>query len=92
MRWGRCEIAVFLIHSRTDTKVFHESIFPNASELWFVKGRVKFVPPDDRPAESSPFPSLIAVLVPNPTGDLLVGSWDVNGGNRTARKTQRRLD
>ena len=92
MGGGRIEVAVFLIHSRTDTRVFHESIFPNVSEIWFLKGRVKFVPPDDRPAESSPFPSMIAVLVPNPTGDLVVGSWDVNGTAGIARKTQRRLE
>lgn len=88
LKAGRCEVAVFLIHSRTDTQVFHESIFPNASELWFLRGRVKFIPPDDRPAESSPFPSLITVLVPNPDGRLLVGSWDVNGTRRKSRPTE----
>ena len=89
---GRIEVAVFLIHSRTDTKVFHESILPNASELWFVKGRVKFVPPGDREAQSSPFPSLIAVLKKDPGEALIAGTWDLATGKRTARSAQRRLE
>lgn len=36
------KICVFLIPVSTSTKLFHEYIKPNASEIEFVKGRIKF--------------------------------------------------
>ena len=48
---------VLLIHARTDTKWFHELVFPNAS-VWFVKGRLKF----GGSGNSAPFPSMVAVM------------------------------
>lgn len=50
-------IVVLLIHARTDTKWFHELVFPNAS-VWFVKGRLKF----GGSGNSAPFPSMVAVM------------------------------
>jgi site-specific DNA-methyltransferase (adenine-specific) len=40
MRKGK--ICVFLIPVSTSTKLFHEYIQPNATEIIFVKGRIKF--------------------------------------------------
>jgi site-specific DNA-methyltransferase (adenine-specific) len=48
---------VLLIPARTDTKWFHELVFPNAS-VWFVKGRLKF----GGSGNSAPFPSMVAVM------------------------------
>lgn len=31
-----------LIPARTDTKLFHDIILPNASKIWFIKGRLTF--------------------------------------------------
>lgn len=57
----RIEIAVFLIHARTDTRAFHELLMPNACEIHLVRGRVAFVGPDGG-GRPSPFPSMIVVL------------------------------
>ena len=40
---GNTDRVVCLIASRTDTKIFQEVIFPYASELYFIKGRIKFL-------------------------------------------------
>jgi hypothetical protein len=37
------KLCVMLLPVSTSTKLFHESIQPNANEIRFVKGRVKFV-------------------------------------------------
>lgn len=51
-------IVVMLIPSRTDTLYWHEWIFPYASEILFVKGRLKFG--DGK--GSAPFPSAVIVF------------------------------
>lgn len=43
VREGNTDRVVCLIASRTDTKIFQEVIFPYASELYFIKGRIKFL-------------------------------------------------
>lgn len=39
---GNTEIAVFLLPAYTDVKWFHEIVLPMASEIRFIKGRLKF--------------------------------------------------
>ena len=53
-------LAVFLIPSRTDTKWFHELVLPNAKEIRFIKGRLKF----GNAVHSAPFPSMIVIFTP----------------------------
>ena len=48
---------VCLIPSRTDTKYWHDFIFNKASEIRFIKGRLKF----GNSKNSAPFPSAIVV-------------------------------
>ena len=48
---------VCLIPSRTDTKYWHNFIFNKASEVRFIKGRLKF----GNSKNSAPFPSAIIV-------------------------------
>ena len=48
---------VCLIPSRTDTKYWHDFIFNKASEVRFIKGRLKF----GNSKNSAPFPSSIVV-------------------------------
>lgn len=55
--WKKGKIVVFLIPARTDTKAFHEYIYPNA-EIRFIKGRIKF----KGATNSAPFPSMIAIF------------------------------
>jgi len=50
-------LVVCLIPSRTDTKYWHEFIFPNA-EIRFLKGRLKF----GGHKNSAPFPSAIVIF------------------------------
>ena len=53
-----------LLASRTDTKMFQDHIFPNASRVHFVKGRLKFG--GKGPAN---FPSVIVVFDRDHEGD-----------------------
>ena len=67
-----CAKVVMLLAVRTDTKMFQELIFPRASRIHFIKGRVKFkragkTRPDERPN----FASAIVVFtdpLPDPIG------------------------
>lgn len=51
---------VMLLPARFDTKNWHELLFPNASEVWFIKGRLNFG--GSVTNASAPFPSCIVVL------------------------------
>lgn len=53
-------LVVLLAHARTDTRWFHDWVYGKASEIRFVRGRLKFG--DGR--QSAPFPSLVAVFRP----------------------------
>ena len=48
---------VVLMAARTDTKYFHDYVM-KASEIWFVKGRLRFV----GAPTAAPFPSMIVVF------------------------------
>lgn len=50
-------IVVGLIPARTDTRYWHRYIFPVASEIRFIKGRLKF----GGSKNSAPFPSAVVV-------------------------------
>jgi len=52
------ELAVFLLPSSTDTKWFHEIALPRASEIRFIKGRLKFGEHND----PAPFANLILIF------------------------------
>lgn len=49
---------VMLIPARTDTKYFHEFIYHKATDIRFVRGRLKFG--DGK--NSAPFPSMVVVF------------------------------
>ena len=51
---------VLLAHARTDTLWFYDWVYGKASEIRFIKGRLKFG--DGR--QSAPFPSLVAIFRP----------------------------
>lgn len=51
---------VLLAHSRTDTSWFHDWVYGKASEIRFVRGRLKF----GNGKQSAPFPSMVAVFRP----------------------------
>jgi len=48
---------VLLAHARTDTRWFHDWVYNKATEIRFIKGRLKF----GDCKNSAPFPSLVAV-------------------------------
>lgn len=48
---------VCLVHSRTDTRWFHDYAM-KSSEIWFIKGRLKF----GYGKQSAPFPSCVVVF------------------------------
>jgi len=49
-----------LIPARTDTQYFHDYVI-KATQLFFLKGRLKFELPDGTKGGSAPFPSVIAI-------------------------------
>ena len=51
-------IVVMLIPARTDTRYFHDFIYHQATEIRFIKGRLKFGG-QNNPA---PFPSMVVVF------------------------------
>lgn len=57
---GRHTTVVMLVPARTDTKAWHEYVIPWASEIHYVKGRLKF----GDAKNSAPFPSAIIVFRP----------------------------
>ena len=57
-RGREADLAVFLIPARTDTKWFHDLILPYASEIRFIRGRLKF----GNATSPAPFPSMIVVF------------------------------
>jgi phage N-6-adenine-methyltransferase len=52
---------VLLAHARTDTRWFHDWVYNKATEIRFVKGRLKF----GDAKNSAPFPSMVAVFLPS---------------------------
>ena len=52
------EVAVLLIPARTDTVAWHDYVIPWASEVRFVRGRLRF----QGASNSAPFPSAVAVF------------------------------
>lgn len=57
-RGMEAEIAVFLLPARTDTRWFHSLALPHASEIRFLKGRLKF----GEAKNSAPFPSMVVIF------------------------------
>ena len=51
-------LAVLLLPARTDTRTWHEGIFPVAREVRFVQGRIRF----QGAAHPAPFPSCVVVF------------------------------
>lgn len=52
------QLAVFLIPARTDTRWFHEIVLPLATEIRFIKGRLRF----GDAKGNAPFPSMIVIF------------------------------
>lgn len=55
---------VALIHARTDTRWFHQYVWPFADEIRFVKGRLRFAKSGGS-SSGAPFPSMVVVFRPN---------------------------
>ncbi len=59
LRRGReAELAVFLVPARMDTRWFHDLVMPFASEIRFIRGRLKF----GQATNNAPFPSMLVVM------------------------------
>ena len=56
------EIAVLLLPARTDTKLWQDYVFPNASHILFVRGRIKFMVDGEEMSTGAPFPSAVVVF------------------------------
>ena len=58
IKLNNCKTSVFLLPAYTDTKLFHEIIMPNAKEIRFLKGRLKFSDHEN----TAPFTSMIVIF------------------------------
>lgn len=59
LRWAHeAEVAVYLLPARTDTRWFHDHVLPKASEVRFLRGRLKF----GGAKNGAPFPSMLAIF------------------------------
>jgi phage N-6-adenine-methyltransferase len=65
-------VVVCLIPSRTDTKYWHNYIFPKAHKIMFIKGRLKF----SGHKNSAPFPSAIVVFDRMACGGNYIGVYE----------------
>lgn len=64
-----CRSITCLIPARTDTKLFHDLILPNAARIYFVKGRINFIQQgNDVGHASATFPSMVVHFKPNRGG------------------------
>lgn len=61
---GRVDLITFLIPARTDTRLWHDLLVPNAEEIVFLRGRVKF----GGASNSAPFPSALVTIRRGYTG------------------------
>ena len=66
---------VCLIPARTDTKYWHEFIFPKAHKIMFIKGRLKFSG-NQNGSGSAPFPSAIVVFDYMACGGSYIGAYE----------------
>lgn len=66
-----------LIPNRSDTRYYHK-LLPYCLELITIKGRLKFINPDNNKVNSAPFPSIIMSLVPEP-GSLIFSTLEPKG-------------
>jgi DNA N-6-adenine-methyltransferase (Dam) len=57
VRAPEAKLAVFLLPARTDTRWFHELVLPRASEIRFIRGRLRF----GEAKHTAPFPSMVVV-------------------------------
>lgn len=52
------KVGVYLLPARTDTRWFHRWVLPHATEIRFLKGRLKF----GDAKSAAPFPSMLVVF------------------------------
>jgi site-specific DNA-methyltransferase (adenine-specific) len=57
-QWKKGKLVVFLLAARTDTKAFHDYILPYATEIRFIRGRLRF----DDSKKHAPFPSMVVIF------------------------------
>ena len=53
-----------LIPARTDTRMFHELVIPNASAIYFIKGRLNHTHPTKVKGANATFPSMLVEFRP----------------------------
>lgn len=59
---ARGALVVVLIPARTDTVLWHETILPKATEIRFLRGRIRFGGTNG--SHGAPFPSAVIVFAP----------------------------
>lgn len=68
-------VIVLLIPARTDTRYWHDYIFNKASEIRFLKGRLKFEL-NGASKQPAPFPSAVVIYKSNDVGNSRITTDD----------------
>lgn len=71
VQMGHASQVVMLIPARTETRIWHDVIWPHAAVIAFIKGRVNFMRPDGTTGPA-PFPSAIVVFRPRLGGARII--------------------
>ena len=69
---GNAKSVVVLIPSRTDTKLWQDTIFKHAKQIIFIKGRLRF----GGSKENAPFPSALVIF--GQVKDLDIDGYKIN--------------
>ncbi len=70
-------LVVCLVHARTDTRWWHKHVQEAADEVYFVRGRLKFLS-GKKARLTAPFPSAVVVYLPKATALHLGKPWKQN--------------
>ena len=65
---NRCELIAMLIPARMDTKYMHDIAIPNASQIYFIKGRLNFQHETVVKGANAPYASVLIVFKPHNEG------------------------
>lgn len=61
---GGCPLVVMLIPCRPDTSYFHDFVIGKATEVRFIRGRLKYLNEEGKEQTSCPFPSMVIIFKP----------------------------
>lgn len=69
-------LVVMLVPASTDLAWWHEIVMPDAAEVRFIRGRIRFVHPDGQARGHTFFPSAVVIFRPDRRGPPVAAAMD----------------